>query len=324
MEKILDVLLQMIHGGQHIPREFIVLAAAATAGVTVAVLVQRLDLRALFAPNAARVVTAYTRAPSPSGEEEEATLAVDREAAVLASLGLPPKPGLLLWIRGLSAAVPALLAYRAGLPLVAALAAGALGAIIAHAQLESRWRAFCAGVESDLPVFVSRLSASLLVTPSPIAALEQVVDTLEEGSALRAWMGAFLKGLQGPNRDAFLERAMDAAADISVSLSLVVFQIGRLLETGGVGFVEAFNTTSHLLGVILDARALTAAKAESTRGAVTMMMLIMAGILGMMLAAPEVRAGFRHPMAQAMAVAAMVIMAGGYVVMNEMINSALK
>ena len=324
MEKVLDVLFQMIHGGREVPREIIILAAAIMAGITVAVLVREVDWRTLFAPNTARVVAAYMQAPVSTEDGKDVTLAVDKEAAVLASLGLPPNPGLLLGIRVLSAIVPAVLAYWAGLPLMTALAAGVLGGVIAHAQLESRWRAFCADVESDLPVFVSRLSASLLVTPSPIAALEQVVDTLEEGSALRAWMEAFLKGLQGPNRDAFLERAMDAATDISVSLFLVVFQIGRLLETGGVGFVQAFNTTSHLLGVILDARALTTAKAESARGAVTMMMLIMAGILGMMLAAPEVRAGFRHPMAQVMALAAMVIMAGGYVVMNEMINDAVK
>ena len=324
MEEVLDLLNTLHTLPAEVPREAPVLAAAVMAGMTVAVLAQRLDLRSLFAPDAARVLRAYTRADAAGETRGEVSLAVDREAAILASLGLPPKPGLLAGIRALAAVLPAGVAFLAGLPAVVALAAGVLGGLIAHTHLEGRWRAFCARVEADLPVFVSRLSASLLVTSSPIAALTQVVETLEEGSALRAWMEAFLQGLQGPDREAFLERAMDAAADISVSLSLVVFQVGRLLETGGTGFVEAFTTTSHLLSVILDARAVAAARAESARTAVTLMLLIIAGVMGLMLAAPEVRAGFREPLAQAMAVLALVMMAGGYVVMNGMINDAVK
>jgi len=65
-------------------------------------------------------------------------------------------------------------------------------------------------------------------------------------------------------------------------------------------------------------------KAEGARGAVLTMLVIMAIIIGIMLASPTIRQGYNDPTAQAVAAGALTVMGFGYITLNNMIAEALE
>jgi hypothetical protein len=296
----------------------IIVAACLTAAAAVYLLSSSLRLN--LGPAPARALADYL------GEREEgkgvAPQAVERERVILASLGLPHREGLLTALKVGAGVVPGLVLLVLGFPLVPSVGAGGLVAMLVHAGLEGRWRAFRVGLEGELPTFVSRLASTLLVTGSPLLALEEVTATLADDSPLRAWMERLVAGIRtGGQRH--MESARAEAAQISPSLALVIFQLGRFFETGGAGFTRAFATTADELSAILEARAIAGAKAESARSAVHMMLAIMGVILLMLLSSPVQREGFAHPTAQLVTAASLTAMAVGYMVLNGMIEEAL-
>jgi hypothetical protein len=298
--------------------------AALAAGLTVAVLIPRIPWPRR-GPGGRLV--AYT---SGDGADADAPVPIiidvhiEPETIILASLNLPPDPRWLTAIRLAAGAAPALLLLLLGYPLIPALGAGGLGAIIAHTWLQGRWRRFCNEVEAALPTFASRLSGSLLVSSAPIAALEETIEGLEPNAPLRQWMTAFLQGLRRPGRAGFGAQAQRSAERISPSLALMVFEIGRLLETGGAGFTQAFTATAEHLTSILKVRAVARAKAEAARTAVLTMIGIMGFILLLMLSSPQTRRGYDDPTVQIIAAVSLVVMAFGYLLRNNMIDVALE
>ena len=179
-------------------------------------------------------------------------------------------------------------------------------------------------MEAALPTFASRLSGALLVSAAPLAALEESIAGLEPDSPLRQWLTAFLQGLQRPGRAAFVARAQEEAGRISPSLALMVFEMGRLLETGGAGFTQAFTATAEHLTSILKVRAVARAKAEAARTAVLTMIGIMGFILLLMLASPQTRQGYDDLAVQLIAASSLAVMAFGYILLNNMIDEALE
>jgi len=167
------------------------------------------------------------------------------------------------------------------------------------------------------------LGGMLLVTGSPRAAVEEITATLIEGKPLRTWLERLLAGWQAQG-EAFLAQAHLEANRISPLLGLTVYQIRRLAETGGAGATKAFATTAEELSAILEARAVAGSKAEGARQSVLTMLVIMAVILGIMLASPTIRQGYRDPTAQLIAAGALAIMGFGYVTLNDMIAEALE
>jgi hypothetical protein len=137
-------------------------------------------------------------------------------------------------------------------------------------------------------------------------------------------MEAFLQGLRGPGRLHFIGQAQHSAGKISPSLALLVFEIGRLLETGGAGFAQAFTATAEHLTSILKARAVARSKAEAARNAVLTMIGIMGFILLLMLSSPQTRKGYEDPTVQLVAAACLGVMAFGYLFLNNLIDEALE
>ena len=229
---------------------------------------------------------------------------------------------MLTWIRAGAVLVPFLLLMLLGLPWVPALGGGALGYVLIDSFLTSRWRQVRIQIEQELPTFVARLSGTLLVTASPQKALAEVTDTLSDDSLLRSWLQRMLANARLDGQKV-IEQARGEAAQISPSLALVVFELGRFFETGGAGFAKAFSATAEELSAILEARAVAGSKAESARSAVLMMLAIMGGILFLMLSSPNIRQGFDNPTVQMITFAALAAMGGGYVFLNGMIDDAL-
>ncbi|MBP7962578.1 MAG: hypothetical protein KBG20_06820 [Caldilineaceae bacterium] len=293
------------------------LLTALSAALTVTMIARRLNLG--IGPSVSRTLADYldvqADAPRP--------LAVNPSAVILLSLGLPPDPRWLVGIRIASGVLPALGLMLLGFPLLPSAGGGALTAVLAHSMLQSRWRAFRVQVEQELPTFVSRLAGTLLVTQSPQAALQEVTDTLPDGSPLAAWMQRLLTDLRSAGPQAMIAAQADAA-ELSPSLALVLFQLRRFFETGGSGFTRAFSTTASELSAILEARAVAGSKAEAARSAVLTMLAIIGGILLLLLSSPSVQMGFREPMVQLIAAACLGTMGFGYLWLNGMIEEAME
>ena len=302
----------------------LIVLAALMAGLTVLVLAQRVHWR-LPQRGAGSTVLAYLEQES-SGDADSPVAAIHlhKDAIILDSLGLSYTPHLLAGLRLGCALLPAVLLALLSYPWVLVLGGGVLGAILAHTWLQGRWRRFCNQVEQELPTFTSRLSGTLLVTTSPVAALEDVVEGLSPGTPLRLWLQAFGRGLRLPGRQHFVAQAQQSAGDISMSLALVVFELGRLLETGGSGFTQAFTTTSEHLTSILRARAVARSKAEAARSSVLTMLAIMAVVILLMLSAEQNRAAYHDPLVQLVALGCLGAMALGYGLLNNMIDEALE
>jgi hypothetical protein len=211
----------------------------------------------------------------------------------------------------------------AGMPLMPALGGAGLAYVLADEFLKGKPRKTRLAIEQELPTFVARLGGMLLVTSSPRAAIEEVAKTLMPGKPLRIWLERLLAGWQSEG-EGFLAGAHLEANRISPLLGLTVYQMRRLAETGGAGFVRAFATIADQLSAILEARAVAGSKAEGARQAVLTMLVIMAVILGIMLSSPTIRAGYADATAQLIAAVALGVMGFGYVNLNGMIADALE
>ena len=302
------------------PNVLLAALAALAAAMFVAVLVKR--LRASITPAPQRGLEEYFTRPDES-EEADASLHIDRNAVILASLGLPSDPRYLTAIRALATIVPALIILLMGLPVTLAAGAALLSFMIGGSFLEGRWKQFQIKVEEELPTFVAQLAGTLQVTESPVVALGEVLESLPQKSPLRMWMSRFAAGLrlQGPR---YVETVQDSAAEISPSLALTIFLIGRMAETGGGRFADAFTTVAEELSAILEARAVASSKAASARQNVHMLIGILAFIAVMMFRNEQVLRGFQNASVQLVALVSLVVMAMGYMLMNSMINEALE
>jgi hypothetical protein len=210
-----------------------------------------------------------------------------------------------------------------GLPFVPALGGAALAYILADEFLVGRTRQARLAIEAELPTFVARLSGMLLVNPAPRAAVEEVTQTLLEGQALRRWLERVLADWQ-TRGDAALTDAYLQGNRISSLLGLAMYQLRRLAETGGSGFVGAFTTTADAISAILEVRAVKGSKAAGARQAVLTMLVIMAAILAMILSSAAIRAAYADPQVQLISTLALGVMAFGYVQLNSMIADALE
>jgi len=288
---------------------------------------QLLVLLAALAAAATVAVTARQVALAPRGGKALAAYRADAAAPVVEvdinrALGLvKPAYARYLYLAAVAGVVGVLL--LAGMPLAPALGGGALAYVLADEFLKGGPRKARLAIEQELPTFVSRLGGMLLVTGSPRAAVEEITATLLEGRPLRTWLERLLSGWQAQG-EAFLAQAHLEANQISPLLGLTVYQIRRLAETGGAGATKAFATTAEELSAILEARAVAGSKAEGARQSVLTMLVIMAVILGIMLASPTIRQGYRDPTAQLIAAGALAIMGFGYVTLNDMIAEALE
>ncbi|MYD90155.1 MAG: hypothetical protein F4Y08_07415 [Caldilineaceae bacterium SB0662_bin_9] len=308
-------------------RQGALLAGCACAGLAIARLWPHLrwpgSRRQRESARLASWLAPYRGLDDAAGSAVRRHISVDPERIILGSLHIR-SPRVRLWhLRLLGSLLPVTALLLARFPVIPALMGGLLGYAVADAWLRGRWHRFQTGIEEELPVFVSRLGAMLLLTESMTACLDEVVDTLDpESSALRVWMQLYQQGLRHEGRD-FLAHARTQALRISPSLALVVFQLGRMAETGGTGFARAFARSASGLQALLEVRAVAAAKAESARNSIVMLLVIMGVVIALMALSPGLRAGYALPTSQFVLVGALGTMAFGYYFLNGMISDVL-
>jgi hypothetical protein len=293
---------------------------AILGGMFIATLVKWLLGAARSAPE--RGLASFYNVSGEQGSEDSLT-AISKEGVILSSLGLPPDPRWLIGIKVLAFIIPAFIVLVGGWPLIIALGSGGLAYMLVNAWLEGRWHKFQVKVEEGLPTFVAQLAGVLQLTDSASVALTEVVKSMPQKTPLRIWMERFTTGVQlhGP---IYAEKVREKAAEISPSLALTVFFIGRLSETGGGQFADAFTTVADELGAILEARAVASSKAAAAKQNVHMMIGILAFISILLFRSPEIRQGFEIPQVQSISAVALLAMVFGYAYMNSMIDDALE
>lgn len=291
-------------------------AIAALAGGWAVYLATR-DVRIGFGSSPEQALEEYYGA---TGDEEE-SFEVGREAVIAAYLHVPK--GSLGYVKYGSAGATFLVAWVLGFPPLVSLGLCTVVYVVVDSFLTGLWRKFRLNIEKDLPMMTARLGGNLLVTSSPMKALEDTVETMEDGSVLKAWMERMVAEVRTGGHPA-LEKAEAEAMEISPSLALVVFQLRRLFETGGTGFVKAFSLVSQELAAILEARAVASSKAEASRGAVTIILGVMIFISLLMLSTGQIREQLSDPLVQAVVALSVWAMAFGYKFLNTTIDEALE
>jgi hypothetical protein len=216
----------------------------------------------------------------------------------------------------------ALLVYLLGFPLVATLGGAVLGFIAVEAFIGHTWRQQQLAIERELPTLLSSLSTTLGVEANPRQALEAVLGTLEESSALRRWLTHLLTQVQMEGQAAFKTLLPEAQA-LSPALGLLVFQLQRLLTTGGTGYSQAFLQSAESLGQILEARATASAKADNARGSAWIIIGSLGFTLVMLARAPEFQAALAEPILQAVYLGLIIMVAFGMQVVNGLVDNAL-
>jgi hypothetical protein len=157
---------------------------------------------------------------------------------------------------------------------------------LVDSQLNGAWIKLTHGMEKDIPIFLSRLASTVQIESNVLEALNDVTETLELKSPLREWMLQFIARCQSGGQQALGEMLQEAQA-ISTSLGIAVFEIGRLWETGGPGYVKAFGIAADNIGDALKARGMAHAKGSGAKGSIRMIVLALIVVMVFLFGTPQ-------------------------------------
>jgi len=205
-----------------------------------------------------------------------------RVRTAFAELGLSVAgwEGMAVWLGRLTGGLAAvMLLWMLGLPSLAAALGFPAGAVAFDAWLDERWRKMRLQVEEEIPALLVRLAAAVKVTENVPLVLSEVAETLSPKGPLRRWLLRLLKNMQTQGPTVALQQAREEAQILSPSLLVVVALLERFVETGGQGFVEAFDAAAANLSDVLDARVNARNKGASAQGTV----FIIAGVTLLMM-----------------------------------------
>lgn len=206
-----------------------------------------------------------------------------------------------------------------GVPPALYLLAPAVAYLFTNSQVNGAWSKMRLAIEKELPTFLLRLAATLQATPNVMEAIHDVAESLDPSGPLLPWMQRMLAAMQSAGRKG-LEEMQAEAASISPSLLIVVLEIGRLWETGGSGFFDAFHMAADNLASILEGRAQAAAKAG---GAWNTIYIILGALGGSLVIAMSSAGGarlFATPAVQIGLLLTLVWAAVGWSVIHDMIR----
>ncbi|MBC8503756.1 MAG: hypothetical protein ISR58_12290 [Anaerolineales bacterium] len=150
-----------------------------------------------------------------------------------------------------------------GLPLPLALLGGGLvGYLAMRGFIHSRWEKTRLAIEKDIPTLMRNLSGVLQTEHNVIRAIANANDALDPEKPLHGWIKYLLHEIHAYGFPA-MDRLQNEANEISSSLGVVIFEIARMVQTGGEGYAQAFRMAADNLAQILDVRAEAAATASN-------------------------------------------------------------
>jgi hypothetical protein len=202
---------------------------------------------------------------------------------------------LLAWL-GLGT-VLALILILVQAPLLMAPAAFVAAWFLMETQFNGAWVKLVQGMEKEIPIFLSRLASTVQIESNVLEAMNEVAETLDAKGPLRDWMLKFIGRCQAGGLQALTEMQAEAQA-ISTSLGIVVFEIGRLWETGGPGYVRAFAMAADNIADALQARALAHAKGAGAKGSIQAILFALIAVMVMLFTTPQFSSAMQDPTIQ--------------------------
>ncbi len=231
---------------------------------------------------------------------------------------------LALWAARIAlAAVLTLFIWWAGFPPLTIVAGPVIAWTMASSIVKGTWGDMRRKIEAEIPTFLSRMAGTIQAQPNVLGAIDEVAETLDPDAPLQAWLKRLVARLSAGGRPAF-KSMLEEAESISPSLGLAVFEIGRLWETGGEGYSQAFSRAAENLMGILDSRAQADAKAAGSKSAIRVVLGALVLVTVMMLHNPTISRSMRSPLVQAGYVVIAVWVAIGWNQINSMIEEAVQ
>jgi hypothetical protein len=202
---------------------------------------------------------------------------------------------ILTWLGG--GTVVALVLLIVGAPLLI-LPVGYIAAwFLIDGQMNTVWIKLTHGIEREIPVFLTRLASTVQIESNVLEAINEVSETLEPKGQLKEWLQRFIARCQAGGAKALDELLLEAQA-ISTSLGIAVFEIGRLWETGGPGYIKAFNMAAENIGDALKARALAHAKGDGAKSSIRMIVLALIAVMVFIFTTPQFAEAMQDPSMQ--------------------------
>jgi len=149
--------------------------------------------------------------------------------------------------------------------LIALIAGVAVGYFGVQAIIAGRWEKTRLEIDSEVPTFLRNLSGIVQAEPNVLQALDSARESLDPAKPLNAWITYLIQSVQAHGAGAF-NLLLDEAGEISSALVVTVFEIQRLYEAGGQGYIRALRMTADNLAEILTVKALAASKAAGATG----------------------------------------------------------
>lgn len=218
--------------------------------------------------------------------------------------------------------ISALAMYLFGFPLTATLVGAGVGWLAVDVVVATVWRGQQLAIERELPTFLAGLAITIQAVPNMRQAVEDVLETLEDRGPLRAWLSHMLVRLQAEGRSLFDDLLIEAQT-ISPALGLAVFELKRLAETGGAGYGDAFVMAADSLGMVLEARAVAAAKADNARGSTWIVLGSMLFTLFVLVRSPNFQVSLAEPIIQLLYLGLAGVVAFGMKLMTDIVNDAM-
>jgi hypothetical protein len=244
---------------------------------------------------------------------------------VFASFGLDVSGNetLALWLARLGGGTAmALILLLFNAPLLMLPAAYVAAWFLVDSQLNGAWIKLTHGVEKDIPIFLSRLASTIQIESNVLEALNEVTETLDWKSPLRAWMLQFIARCQAGGQQALGEMLEEAQA-VSTSLGIAVFEIDRLWETGGPGYARAFGIAADNIGDALKARGLAHAKGDGAKGSIRMIVIALIVVMVFLFGTPQFSTAMQDINMQVMFAFILAWMFFGWSMIDSIIEGAV-
>lgn len=208
------------------------------------------------------------------------------------------------------------------LPIWVALGAGVVvGYWGVRGWIEGRWHKVVRSIEAEMPTFLRTLGSMVVVTPNVLDALEETIAALDENGPLRAWMKRFVQDLRLHGIKGF-ETMREEAGRISPALLLAVVEVGRLWETGGAQYAEAFRQAAENQARILRVRRQAQAEIDGARSTLRVILLTLGGAVYFSVRANP--APFDAPLGRLSLLALGALTAIGWALLQSMLHEVLQ
>jgi hypothetical protein len=208
------------------------------------------------------------------------------------------------------------------LPPIFYLGGPAVGYFVINSLVIRNWDRLCRRIEKEIPAYLVNLASMIQLNANLIQDLEDACLSLDPKGGLRPWIQRLASSLQARGRRGLEEMQQEAQA-ISPSLLLLAVEVGRMWETGGMGYAQSFQLISENLGNILDSRSKAYAKADGAWGTIRLIVLALGGAILMAFSSDGSRELFRTPFIQVAMLVAVAWAAFGFSVIADLIRETV-